>query len=96
MTTGWRWNAYYESAGTLGPDRIAGDPRWVRLNAHMFWIQMPESCSSALELIRFLKEAGIQAVFRLHSAALGTGGNAFGRFAGQDNYYHSRESERLE
>ena len=62
-------------------------------NAHMFWLKCHD-LAQRTEFIRFLKGAGIQAVFHyvpLHSAPAGV---RFGRFSGQD-LYTTTESEQL-
>lgn len=91
------WNAYYEAfqapLAQRGLIELPAIPDGCVHNAHMFWIKC-QDLAQRTELIRFLKEAGIQAVFHyipLHSAPAGM---RFGRFAGQDNYT-TAESERL-
>ena len=91
------WNAYYEAfqapLAQRGLIELPAIPDGCVHNAHMFWIKC-QDLAQRTELIRFLKEAGIQAVFHyipLHSAPAGM---RFGRFAGQDNYT-TAESERV-
>ena len=62
-------------------------------NAHMFYIKCRD-LKERTELIRFLKERDILAVFHyvpLHSAPAGL---KYGRFCGED-VYTTRESDRL-
>ena len=62
-------------------------------NAHMFYIKVSD-LETRTELISYLKEKGIMAVFHyvpLHSAPAG---RKFGRFNGEDRYT-TKESERL-
>lgn len=91
------WNAYYEAfqapLAQRGLIELPAIPDGCVHNAHMFWIKCRD-LAQRTELIRFLKEAGIQAVFHyipLHSAPAGM---RFGRFVGQDKYT-TAESERL-
>ncbi len=68
-------------------------PEYARHNAHMYYIKTADQPERA-ELIRFLRDRGIQAVFHyvpLHSAPAG---RQFGRFHGEDRYT-TKESERL-
>lgn len=68
-------------------------PEYARHNAHMYYIKTADQPERA-ELIRFLRDRGIQAVFHyvpLHSASAG---RQFGRFHGEDRYT-TKESERL-
>ena len=68
-------------------------PEGCTHNAHMFYIKAKD-LEERTNLIHFLKENGIQAVFHyipLHSAPAG---KQFGRFQGED-VYTTKESERL-
>lgn len=90
------WNLYYELLKDLketGLIELPHIPQECQHNAHMFYIKMPDS-QQRDDLIRYLKEKGIIAVFHyvpLHSAPAGL---AFGRFFGQD-VYTTAHSERL-
>ena len=90
------WNRYREGLSELEkreyiefgmiPDECAN-------NAHMFYIKVRD-LENRTDLLNFLKENGIQAVFHyvpLHSAPAG---RKFGRFNGEDRYT-TKESERL-
>ncbi|NLH00739.1 MAG: dTDP-4-amino-4,6-dideoxygalactose transaminase [Clostridiales bacterium] len=90
------WGLYYEllkdleEAGLLELPHI---PQECQHNAHMFYIKMPNN-EQRDDLIRYLKEKGVTAVFHyvpLHSAPAGL---SFGRFFGQD-IYTTAHSERL-
>lgn len=90
------WNTYYaafkplEEAGKL---RLPVVPEHCVHNAHMFFIKC-KSLRERTELIHFLKDNNILAVFHyvpLHSAPAGL---RFGRFHGEDKYTTS-ESECL-
>ncbi len=68
-------------------------PKHCQHNAHMFYIKLADAQERA-EMIRFLKDRGILAVFHyvpLHSSPAG---QIYGRFVGEDRYT-TRESERL-
>lgn len=91
-----RWNQYYR---LLKPLQDAGKitlpvvPEECEHNGHMFYMKTKD-LSERTELIRFMKEKGILAVFHyvpLHSAPAGL---KFGRFHGED-HYTTAESERL-
>ncbi len=90
------WDLYYE---LLQPLKDAGRvelpviPEGCTHNAHMFYIKAKD-LEERTELIAFLKENEIQAVFHyvpLHSAPAG---QQFGRFDGED-VYTTRESNRI-
>lgn len=92
-----RWNAYYEAfeapLAQRGLIELPAIPDGCVHNAHMFWLKCHD-LAQRTEFIRFLKGAGIQAVFHyvpLHSAPAGV---RFGRFSGQD-LYTTTESEQL-
>lgn len=91
------WNAYYEAfeapLAQRGLIELPAIPDGCVHNAHMFWLKCHD-LAQRTEFIRFLKGAGIQAVFHyvpLHSAPAGV---RFGRFSGQD-LYTTTESEQL-
>lgn len=90
------WNLYWELLSPLrdeGKIELPYIPEYCTHNAHMFYIKAKD-LKERTELIRFLKENDIQAVFHyipLHTAPAGL---RFGRFHGED-VYTTRESERL-
>lgn len=92
----YSWNEYYDAFKTLceeGKVELPVIPENRTHNAHMFYLKC-KSLSERTELIEFLKEREIQAVFHyvpLHSAPAGL---KFGRFNGKDVYTTS-ESEKL-
>ena len=90
------WQTYYDAleplakAGRIALPTIPAD---CVHNAHMFYIKLRDNDDRS-ELIAWLKEAEIMAVFHyipLHSSPAG---EAFGTFAGEDRYT-TKESERL-
>lgn len=91
-----RWNQYYyllkpwEERGNL---QLPYVPDVCEHNAHMFYIKV-RNITVRSEIIEFLKENGIMAVFHyipLHTAPAGV---KYGRFVGEDRYT-TTESERL-
>ncbi len=90
------WNRYYAALLPLaqaGKVELPVIPEGCVHNAHMFYIKCRD-IEERTDLISFLKERGISAVFHyipLHSAPAG---KRFGRFHGED-VYTTRESERL-
>lgn len=90
------WNKYYEELKSLekkGYITLPVIPKDCVHNAHMFYIKVKD-LAERTELISFLKEKGINAVFHyipLHSSPAG---KKFGVFNGEDKYT-TRESERL-
>lgn len=90
------WDAYYTALKPLmdeGIIELPFIPDGCVHNAHMFYIKVKD-CAERTDLISYLKEHEIQAVFHyipLHSAPAGI---KFGRFHGQD-VHTTRESERL-
>lgn len=91
-----RWNRYYENLKPLqdgGKIELPVIPEGCVHNGHMFYIKAGD-LEERTELIRFLKENGILAVFHyvpLHTAPAGM---KFGRFHGEDKYT-TRESDRI-
>lgn len=90
------WNDYHrelkdlEDAGVLRRPVI---PEYATNNAHMYFLKV-ENLAVRDELLSYLKERGIWAVFHyipLHSAPAG---QKFGRFHGED-IHTTKESERL-
>lgn len=90
------WNRYYEGLKELaesGRIELPVIPEGCVHNAHMFYIKAKD-LEERTELISYLKENDIWAVFHyipLHSAPAGL---KFGRFHGED-VYTTKESERL-
>lgn len=90
------WNRYREGLSELVEKEyieLGVIPDECTNNAHMFYIKVRD-LETRTELIRYLKENGIMAVFHyipLHSAPAG---RKFGRFNGEDRYT-TKESERL-
>lgn len=90
------WNHYYDEFKVLAEDgkvELPYIPSECTHNAHMFYLKTKD-IEERTELIRFLKENDIMAVFHyipLHTAPAGL---KHGRFHGEDNYT-TKESERL-
>ncbi|MDY4784949.1 dTDP-4-amino-4,6-dideoxygalactose transaminase [Pygmaiobacter massiliensis] len=90
------WNAYYQAFQAMAANgliQLPTVPKGCVHNAHMFYLKA-RSLEERTELIEFLKQKDILAVFHyvpLHSAPAGL---KFGRFAGEDAYT-TTESERL-
>ena len=90
------WNRYKEGLSELEKKEyieFGVIPDECTNNAHMFYIKVKD-LENRTDLLKFLKENGIQAVFHyvpLHSAPAG---RKFGRFNGEDRYT-TKESERL-
>lgn len=90
------WQRYYDAFAPLqqqGLLELATVPEGCVHNAHMFWMKCKD-LQQRTELLAFLKQQGVLAVFHyipLHSAPAGL---RFGRFNGED-VYTTLESERL-
>ena len=90
------WNRYYEGLKELaeqGKIELPVIPEGCEHNAHMFYFKAKD-LEERTELISYLKDNGIGAVFHyipLHSAPAG---QKYGRFHGEDKYT-TKESERL-
>jgi dTDP-4-amino-4,6-dideoxygalactose transaminase len=90
------WNMYYKGLKSLeekGFIELPVIPEYCKHNAHMFYIKC-DDLEERTELITYLKENDISAVFHyipLHSAEAGL---KFGRFHGEDKFT-TKESERL-
>ena len=90
------WNLYYECLKELqgsGRLELPVIPENCEHNAHMFYIKVRD-LKERQNLIAYLKERGINAVFHyipLHSAPAG---QKYGEFCGEDRYT-TKESERL-
>lgn len=90
------WNLYDELFRDMSEEGIIETPyipEGCVHNAHMYYIKAKD-LKERTELIQFLKNQGVNAVFHyipLHSAPAG---EKFGRFHGEDKYT-TKESERL-
>ena len=90
------WNYYRDNLRDLeenGLIKIQSVPEYSKHNAHMFYIKARD-LEERTELLKYLKQNGVQAVFHyipLHDAPAG---KKFGRFNGEDKYTTS-ESEKL-
>ena len=90
------WNRYREGLSELEKREyieFGMIPDECTNNAHMFYIKVSD-LETRTDLISYLKEKGIMAVFHyvpLHSAPAG---RKFGRFNGEDRYT-TKESERI-
>lgn len=90
------WNLYYEILKPLQDENIIDLPHIPEgcvHNAHMFYIKV-KNLDERTDLISYLKENEINAVFHyvpLHSSPAG---KIYGRFSGEDRYT-SKESDRL-
>lgn len=90
------WNLYDELFRDMSEEGIIETPyipEGCVHNAHMYYIKAKD-LKERTELIQFLKDQGVNAVFHyipLHSAPAG---EKFGRFHGEDKYT-TKESERL-
>lgn len=90
------WNYYFENLSELKVDgkiELPFIPKHCRHNGHMFYIKAKDLLERT-ELINYLKQNGVNAVFHyvpLHSAPAG---RKFGKFNGKD-IYTTKESERL-
>ena len=90
------WNRYREGLSELEKKEyieFGMIPDECTNNAHMFYIKVRD-LENRTDLLKFLRENGIEAVFHyvpLHSAPAG---RKFGRFNGEDRYT-TKESERL-
>lgn len=90
------WNTYYRELKELQDAEkveLPYIPKECKHNAHMFYIKARD-LQERTELIAFLAENGIRAVFHyvpLHSSIAG---RKYGEFVGDDNYT-TKESDRL-
>ncbi len=90
------WNLYYENLKCLaetGKIELPYIPKECQHNAHMFYIKAAD-LEERTELITYLSQNGIKAVFHyvpLHSSIAG---RKFGQFIGEDQYT-TKESDRL-
>lgn len=90
------WNSYYEQLEPFadkGYIELPKIPEGCKHNAHMFYIKTKD-LKERTELIAFLKENSIGAVFHYIPLHASPAGKQFGRFHGEDKYT-TKESERL-
>ena len=90
------WNYYANNLKELEEKRkieIQYLPEYSKHNAHMFYIKT-KNLEERTELIKYLKENGIQAVFHYIPLHTSPAGKKFGVFHGEDKYT-TIESERL-
>lgn len=90
------WDQYYEELLPLkerGILELPVIPEGCVHNAHMFYIKAKD-LQERTELISYLKENGILAVFHYIPLHTAPAGRQFGRFHGED-VYTTKESERL-
>ena len=90
------WNYYANNLKELeekGKIEIQYLPEYSKHNAHMFYIKT-KNLEERTELIKYLKENGIQAVFHYIPLHTSPAGKKFGVFHGEDKYT-TIESEKL-
>jgi dTDP-4-amino-4,6-dideoxygalactose transaminase len=90
------WNIYYEQLAVLEEKGLIQRPvvpEGCVHNAHMFFIKTKDVAQRS-ELIAFLKQFEIHAVFHYIPLHTVSAGKKFGTFCGTDNYT-TKESERL-
>lgn len=90
------WNLYYEELKPLSERGILdlpAVPQGCVHNAHMFFIKVKD-IEERSELIRYLKECGVMAVFHYIPLHASPAGKKYGRFHGEDRFT-TKESERL-
>lgn len=90
------WNYYANNLKELeekGKIEIQYLPEYSKHNAHMFYIKT-KNLEERIELIKYLKENGIQAVFHYIPLHTSPAGKKFGVFHGEDKYT-TIESEKL-
>ncbi len=90
------WNYYANNLKDLeekGKIEIQYLPEYSKHNAHMFYIKT-KNLEERTELIKYLKENGIQAVFHYIPLHTSPAGKKFGVFHGEDKYT-TIESEKI-
>lgn len=90
------WNLYNEMFADLTKEGIVETPyipQGCQHNAHMYYIKAKD-LQERTELIKFLKENGVNAVFHYIPLHTAPAGEKYGRFHGEDKYT-TKESERL-
>lgn len=90
------WNLYYDCLQPLANQNkieLPYIPTECRHNAHMFYIKVRD-LQERTEMIHYLEENGIRAVFHYVPLHTSPAGRKYGDFVGEDRYTTS-ESERL-
>lgn len=90
------WNYYRKNLQKLeenGKITLQFVPDYSKHNAHMFYLKT-RSLKERTELIKYLKENGVQAVFHYIPLHDSPAGKKFGKFNGEDKYT-TLESEKL-
>ncbi|MGE8502069.1 MAG: dTDP-4-amino-4,6-dideoxygalactose transaminase [Pseudomonas sp.] len=90
------WNYYskqFKQLAERGLVELATIPGDCLHNAHMFYMKV-SGLDERTELLNFLKQCGILAVFHYVPLHTAKAGSAFGCFSGEDRFT-TRESERL-
>lgn len=90
------WNRYYDGLkelGDAGKIELPYVPEYCQHNAHMFYVKTKD-LQERSQLISYLKENGVLAVFHYIPLHTAPAGKEFGRFHGEDKFT-TRESERL-
>ena len=87
------WNLYYENLKDLKELELPYIPDECKHNAHMFYIKTKD-INERQELIKYLDENEIMAVFHYIPLHTAPAGKKYGRFNGEDKYT-TKESERL-
>ena len=90
------WNYYYEKLKDLESQKyitLQHVPKYSKHNAHMFYFKT-RNLTERTELIKYLKQNGIQAVFHYIPLHTSPAVKKFGIFYGEDKYTTS-ESEKL-
>lgn len=90
------WDTYYKELTELAEEEkieLPVVPKECKHNAHMFYIKT-DDIEQRSDLIAFLKERGVGAVFHYIPLHTVPAGKKYGKFHGEDRYT-TRESERL-
>lgn len=90
------WENYYNGLKELSEEgyiELPVIPQNCEHNAHMFYIKTKD-IHERTQLIQYLKEKGIMAVFHYIPLHTAPAGKRYGRFSGEDQYT-TKESERL-
>lgn len=90
------WNCYQDCLSELeerGKAELPHIPEHCGHNAHMYWMKTGD-INERGQLISYLKDRGINAVFHYIPLHTAPAGKKFGRFCGEDRYT-TKESERL-
>lgn len=90
------WNMYYQNLEELqqeGKIELPYIPNYSNHNAHMFYIKTKD-ITERTELIHYLNQNGVNAVFHYIPLHISPAGQKYGRFYGED-IYTTKESERI-